>query len=139
VDEEGAPGAVCYVGLGKPYDDGSVCRIVDPNTCECLGEGRSGEIWLDGPSKTKGYFADEEKTAASFHAIIKGEGESGHQYLRTGDQGFLWDGDLFITGRMKDLIIIRGRNLYPQVGWYDDALPCPIILVLLLFLHHDHN
>ena len=61
------------------------------------------------------YFDDEEKTQAAFRGIIKGQENSGHIYLQTGDQGFLYKGELFITGRIKDLIIVRGRNLYPQV------------------------
>ena len=109
------PGAACYVGVGGPYSkDGTQCRIVNPDTGECQGQGRIGEIWLDGPSKTRGYFDDEEKTKAAFRGMIKGEEHLGHVYLQTGDQGFLWKDELFITGRIKDLIIVRGRNLYPQ-------------------------
>lgn len=112
---EDTPGAACYVGVGGPYkEDGTQCRIVNPDTRVCQGQGHIGEIWLDGPSKTKGYFDDDVKTQESFRGLIKGEEDSGHVYLQTGDQGFLWHGELFITGRIKDLIIVRGRNLYPQ-------------------------
>ena len=112
---EDTPGAACYVGVGGPYkEDGTQCRIVNPDTRECQGQGFIGEIWLDGPSKTRGYFDDDVKTQESFRGLIKGEEDSGHVYLQTGDQGFLWNDELFITGRIKDLIIVRGRNLYPQ-------------------------
>jgi acyl-CoA synthetase (AMP-forming)/AMP-acid ligase II len=73
-----------------------------------------GEIWLDGPSKTRGYFNDVEKTKGAYNGVIKGE-EGKRTYLQTGDQGFLWQGELFFTGRLKDLIVVRGgRTLYPQ-------------------------
>ena len=109
------PGAACYVGVGTTFSqDGTTCRIVNPDSRECQGECRIGEIWLDGPSKTRGYFADEVKTEEAFRGVIKGEENTGHVYLQTGDQGFLYQGNLFITGRIKDLIIVRGRNLYPQ-------------------------
>ena len=91
---------------------------MNPDTRECQGQGRVGEIWLDGPSKTRGYFDDETKTAEAFRGLVKGEEEGGRVYLQTGDQGFLWEGELFITGRIKDLIIVRGRNLYPQARLY---------------------
>ena len=113
--EEGTPGAASYVGVGSVYRDGTVCRIVDPDTREALGENRVGEVWLDGPSKANGYFGDDVKTAAVFRGVIRGEETSGHVYLQTGDQGFMRDNQLFLTGRLKDLIIIHGRNLYPQV------------------------
>jgi acyl-CoA synthetase (AMP-forming)/AMP-acid ligase II len=62
-----------------------------------------------------GYFADEAQSSEAFHASIQGE-ETGTRYLRSGDEGFLWQGLLYLTGRIKDLIILRGRNIYPQVG-----------------------
>lgn len=61
-----------------------------------------------------GYFGDEAQSAVAFHGRLTGD-SSGTQYLRTGDQGFLHHGALYVTGRIKDLIIIRGRNIYPQV------------------------
>ena len=112
---EGSPGATAYVGVGTPAKN-TMVRIIKPETRECQGEGRTGEIWLDGPCKANGYFCDEAKTKAAFGGVIKGEEDSGHIYLQTGDQGFMYHGNLYITGRIKDLIIVRGRNIYPQVG-----------------------
>lgn len=70
------------------------------------------------PFQAAGYFADDANTQAAFHGVIADERDPNngqHTYLQTGDQGFLHQGELFITGRIKDLIIIRGRNFYPQV------------------------
>ena len=75
-----------------------------------------GEIWVTGPSVAQGYWGRPEATERSFRATLADTGEG--PFLRTGDLGFLHDGELFITGRLKDLIIIRGRNVYPQdIEW----------------------
>ncbi|HEV7784788.1 MAG TPA: fatty acyl-AMP ligase, partial [Thermoanaerobaculia bacterium] len=88
-------------------------RIVDPETGIPCAEGQVGEIWVAGESVAEGYWERPELTAATFGARLPAAGE--RRYLRTGDLGFLGaDGGLFVTGRLKDLIIIRGRNLYPQ-------------------------
>ena len=71
-----------------------------------------GEIWVSGPSVGQGYWQRQEDTEQIFRAHLNNTGEG--PFLRTGDLGFLYNGELFITGRVKDLIIIRGRNLYPQ-------------------------
>ncbi len=71
-----------------------------------------GEIWVSGPSVTAGYWNRPEETESTFHAYLADTGEG--PFLRTGDLGFLRAGELFVTGRLKDLIIIGGRNLYPQ-------------------------
>ncbi|MFP3991482.1 fatty acyl-AMP ligase [Streptomyces sp. E11-3] len=86
-------------------------RIVDPDTCEELKDGRIGEIWLRGASVARGYWARPAETAATFDGHIVG-GEGG--YLRTGDLGALREGRLHVTGRIKDMIVVAGRNLYPQ-------------------------
>ncbi|OBH84168.1 thioester reductase domain-containing protein [Mycobacterium sp. E2989] len=99
------------VSCGKPID-GNVVRIVDPESGQALGEGRVGEVWLDGPSKGGGYWNRPELTAEAFAARIPGDSE--HSYLRTGDLGFLYEGELFVCGRSKDLIIVRGVNCYPS-------------------------
>ncbi|BBU23381.1 thioester reductase domain-containing protein [Mycobacterium xenopi] len=99
------------VSCGKPLD-GNVVRIVDPHTRQDLGEGRIGEVWVDGASKGGGYWRCPEKTAETFEARIAGDEE--HTYLRTGDLGFLYEGELFVCGRTKDLIIVRGVNCYPS-------------------------
>lgn len=99
------------VSSGKPAA-GTVVRIVDPQSRQALGEGRVGEIWLDGPSKGGGYWHRPDVTAETFGARIAGDEE--HSYLRTGDLGFLYEGELFVCGRTKDLIIVRGVNTYPS-------------------------
>jgi len=86
-------------------------KIVDPNTCAILPELAVGEIWSYSPSVTKGYWNKPVETSEIFNAYTNtNEGP----FLRTGDLGFIKDGELFITGRLKDLIIINGRNYYPQ-------------------------
>ena len=98
------------VSSGKPLA-GDVVRIVDPQSRQALPAGKVGEIWLDGPSKGGGYWHRPEVTAEMFGARIAGDEE--HTYLRTGDLGFMYEGELFCCGRTKDLIIIRGVNCYP--------------------------
>ena len=95
---------------GKPVA-GNVVRIVDPESRQALGEGQVGEVWVDGPSKGGGYWHRPEATAEFFGARIAGDEE--HTYLRTGDLGFIYEGELFVCGRTKDLIIVRGVNCYP--------------------------
>ncbi len=86
--------------------------IVDPESLtQCL-PGQVGEIWVSGPSVAQGYWQKPEETEHTFRAYLAGTGEG--PFLRTGDLGFLQDEELFVTGRLKDLIIIRGRNHYPQ-------------------------
>jgi len=95
---------------------GQDLRIVHPeNSIECE-DSEVGEIWIHGDSVAKGYWGREEVTAQTFHAKIASStnGSANKTYLRTGDLGFMQDGHLYVTGRLKDLIIIRGRNHYPQ-------------------------
>ncbi|MEV4918408.1 condensation domain-containing protein [Streptomyces tirandamycinicus] len=108
-----APGgpARTLVGSGRAFA-GQDVRIADPETLRTLPDARVGEIWVRGGSVTAGYFGDPERTAEAFGAVPADE-PSGPGYLRTGDLGFLDDGELYVTGRRKDLIIIRGRNHYP--------------------------
>jgi acyl-CoA synthetase (AMP-forming)/AMP-acid ligase II len=85
--------------------------IIDPESGAVCGPDRVGEVWLKGRSVTLGYWNRPEETFETFHARTKsGDGP----YMRTGDLGFIRNGELFITGRCKDLIIIAGRNHYPQ-------------------------
>lgn len=83
-------------------------RIVDPGTGGEVGDGTIGEIRVAGPSLAAGYHGDPVATSATFV-----DGPDG-RWLRTGDLGFLLDGQLFVTGRLKEIIIVRGRNIYPQ-------------------------
>ncbi|WP_096600989.1 non-ribosomal peptide synthetase [Calothrix sp. NIES-2100] len=86
--------------------------IAHPENCTRCQPDELGEIWIASPSVGKGYWHRTLETEETFHAYVKNTGEG--PFLRTGDLGFLDNGELFITGRAKDLIIIRGRNLYPQ-------------------------
>jgi acyl carrier protein len=83
-------------------------RIADPETGEALYEGQIGEIWISGPVVAQGYWGNAEATSATF--VDHGR----QRFLRSGDLGFLQEGRLHIAGRRKDLIIIRGQNLFPQ-------------------------
>ncbi|WP_071189193.1 condensation domain-containing protein [Trichormus sp. NMC-1] len=86
--------------------------IVEPENCTLCHENEVGEIWVSSPSVGQGYWQRPEETKETFQAQLKDSNEG--DFLRTGDLGFLHNGQLFITGRSKDIIIIRGRNLYPQ-------------------------
>lgn len=92
---------------------GERIAIVDPESRRRCGTHGIGEIWVNGPNVTKGYWQNAAATETTFRARIEGEGDD--TWLRTGDLGFLSDtGDLFVTGRIKDVIIVRGMNHYPQ-------------------------
>ncbi|MFC0191750.1 fatty acyl-AMP ligase [Aureimonas pseudogalii] len=98
------------IGCGR-VAGGQRLEIVDPAAGVALGEGRVGEIWLQGPSVASGYFAPRAEEDGIFAArLASGEGP----FLRTGDLGFRLDGELFVTGRERDLIVLRGRNHYPH-------------------------
>lgn len=100
------------VGCGKPTM-AQIIKIVDPKTCRELARNKIGEIWIHGTNVAKGYWRNPEATDLIFNAKIKNQKKQ--KYLRTGDLGFVReDNTLFICGRNKDLIIIRGQNLYPQ-------------------------
>lgn len=105
---EGAEVALVPCGAGAVDQQ---LAIVDTATRRRCPEGTVGEIWVAGPSVARGYWRRPEETRAVFGARIAGEGAD---YLRTGDLGFLRDGRLVVTGRRKDLLIVRGRNHYPH-------------------------
>ncbi len=90
---------------------GQRLAIVEAETGRLCIDGTIGEIWVAGPSIAAGYRNRPEANAATFGARLVGQPEP---YLRTGDLGFLHEGELFVTGRLKDLVILRGRNHYPQ-------------------------
>ncbi|MFC7440520.1 fatty acyl-AMP ligase [Laceyella putida] len=100
-----------FVGCGHPWFDTQV-RIVHPETWEMCGEGEVGEIWVAGSIVAQGYWNRPDATEETFHVRIKDTGEG--PFLRTGDLGYVHNGHLFITGRLKEVIIIRGKNHYPQ-------------------------
>ncbi len=99
------------VSSGRPSDDMEVA-IVDPATLKRCVAGTLGEVWVKGPSVALGYWGDPEDATKTFRQTP--EGESTPEYLRTGDLGFVWKNELFVAGRLKDLMIQRGRNIYPQ-------------------------
>ncbi|KAL3669567.1 hypothetical protein V7S43_004954 [Phytophthora oleae] len=105
------------VGCGVPSrkDYGIDVRIVDADSGEEKAEGKTGEIWISSASKAQGYYGDEmrEFSVETFQAKVMGDSE-GKTFLKTGDLGVIYNQELFICGRMKDLVIIRGRNHYPQ-------------------------
>jgi amino acid adenylation domain-containing protein len=108
----GSGGAVArQVGCGT-VPAGLDVRVVDPETGRVRPLGSVGELWVAGPGVAAGYWGRPEETAATFGACLASGGEG--PFLRTGDLGFLAGGELHVTGRLKDLLVIRGRNLYPQ-------------------------
>jgi natural product biosynthesis luciferase-like monooxygenase protein/FkbM family methyltransferase len=100
------------VGCGHAWLDQRIV-VVEPESGTELPSGQVGEIWVAGPSVAGGYWERDEETRRTFQARLAGN-PAGPSFLRTGDLGFLADGELFVSGRLKDLIILRGRNLYPQ-------------------------
>ncbi|MBD2345780.1 non-ribosomal peptide synthetase [Anabaena subtropica] len=100
-----------FVSCGRIIPEQQVA-IANPEKLSNCQPDEIGEIWVSGPSVGQGYWNRPEETAETFHAYLSDTEEG--PFLRTGDLGFLHNGELFITGRAKDLIIIRGRNLYPQ-------------------------
>ncbi|PQJ58486.1 fatty acyl-AMP ligase [Photobacterium angustum] len=87
------------------------CAIVDPDKLTRCADNIVGEIWLRSASVSQGYLKQPQTNSLIFEAAIKGEGDQ--YFLRTGDLGFVRDGCLFVTGRLKELIILRGKNIYP--------------------------
>ncbi len=103
--EPGQGNVVMSCGSGQP---GHALRIVEPQALTDLADNQVGEVWATGPSIALGYWRNPEASRQTFVE------QAGRTWLRTGDLGFLRDGELFITGRLKDLLIVRGHNLYPQ-------------------------
>ncbi|ELY22071.1 non-ribosomal peptide synthetase [Vreelandella titanicae] len=113
------------VGCGTP-EPGHAIDIVDPEGLHSLPSGEVGEIWVNGPSVAHGYWQNPEATAQAFvtrdgvswqrtdDADAQNHDARDDRWLRTGDLGFLHEGQLYIAGRIKDLIILRGHNVYPQ-------------------------
>jgi len=99
--------AVVSCGVVHDFD----VLIVDPDSCAELAAGAIGEIWLRGPSVARGYWQNAEASTIAFNASTT-LGNGG--YFRTGDLGVLHHGELYITGRLKEMLIVHGRNLYPQ-------------------------
>lgn len=99
------------VGCGRAAW-GQEIAIVDPATNAVCAPGQVGEIWIKGPSNGQGYWNRPGETSVTFRAFLEDSGCG--PYLRTGDLGFIDFGQLYVTGRVKDVVILRGRNHYPQ-------------------------
>jgi acyl-CoA synthetase (AMP-forming)/AMP-acid ligase II len=112
--EPNATDSRALVGCGQTSPNERV-EIVDTETFSILPDDQIGEIWIQSPSAGTGYWEKPEITEKTFNAMTAdGQGP----FLRTGDLGFFDNGELFVTGRLKDLIIVRGRNHYPQdIEW----------------------
>lgn len=104
-------GISSFVGCGHNVSSTTIAVVHPDSFTRCL-PGEVGEIWVAGPSIAQGYWNKPYETEMVFQAYIANTGEG--PYLRTGDLGFLKNGQLFVTGRLKDLIIIDGSNHYPQ-------------------------
>jgi acyl-CoA synthetase (AMP-forming)/AMP-acid ligase II len=99
------------VSCGQSIRD-QIIRIVDPSTCEACPDSCVGEIWVRGPNVSEGYWNKAEENRSVFGArMAHGDGEP---FLRTGDTGFVRDGHLYVTGRIKEMIILKGRNFFPH-------------------------
>ncbi|MGA2426991.1 MAG: fatty acyl-AMP ligase [Candidatus Acidiferrum sp.] len=111
VSEIGA--ATQIVSCGTPLP-GLTVKIVDPEKHVAQKPGHIGEIWVAGDSKCLGYWNNPELTLTMFRARLVDDSPYDDGYLRTGDMGFFQGGELFVCGRLKDMIIVRGQNYYPQ-------------------------
>ncbi|MDX2247757.1 MAG: AMP-binding protein [Bacteroidia bacterium] len=109
--DENTANALSVVGCGHTWGNQKV-SIVNPDTCDLCDENQVGEVWVAGESVAEGYWNNPEASEKTFRAFITNTGEG--PFLRTGDLGFVYKNELYITGRLKDLMIIRGRNHYPQ-------------------------
>ncbi|MCC2034023.1 fatty acyl-AMP ligase [Microbacterium allomyrinae] len=102
--------ATRVISNGRPPSSTTI-RIVDAEAGEPVADGTVGEIWISSPMVSPGYFRRPDATAETFGHRLPGDDRS---YMRSGDLGVVLDGELYITGRLKELIILRGRNVYPQ-------------------------
>lgn len=98
------------IACGTPAED-SVLLVVDPRTGARCADGEVGELWASGPSVAQGYWGQPALTQETFAARVEGVAGA---FMRTGDYGYLRDGELVVTGRLKDMLIIRGANHYPH-------------------------
>ncbi|WP_370947028.1 fatty acyl-AMP ligase [Amycolatopsis sp. cg5] len=112
VDGEPDSRAAVFYGSGWVTKPSAEVRIVDPDTLMPCARDRVGEIWIDSLTKARGYWGLESQSEATFEARTADGGPG--RYLRTGDIGFLRHGELFVTGRLKDLIILYGHNYAPE-------------------------
>jgi acyl-CoA synthetase (AMP-forming)/AMP-acid ligase II len=111
--EPDARDARTLVSCGRP-GTGLEVAVVDPQTSRRSLPGEVGEVWVHGPSVAQGYWNQPAESARVFRARLDGDPTAGRDWLRTGDLGYLDDGELLVVGRLKDLVIIDGRNHYPE-------------------------
>jgi acyl-CoA synthetase (AMP-forming)/AMP-acid ligase II len=140
VSPDGSSRRVSLVSSGPPTF-GARVLIVNPDTWRRCAPGEIGEIWLSSPSVTKGYWRREEETSETFAAMLADDGSG--PYLRTGDLGVLIDAELFVAGRLKDLLIVRGFKHYPQdleltVERQHPAIRPGCVAVFALEAHDEH-
>jgi fatty-acyl-CoA synthase len=113
--DAGTPGSLELVSCGRPFENHELGIFSDAG--KRLGERQIGEIWFRGPSVAAGYYENPEATAAAFDSEERGS------WLHTGDLGYLVDGELYISGRKKDVLILNGRNYYPQgIEWLVESV-----------------
>jgi acyl-CoA synthetase (AMP-forming)/AMP-acid ligase II len=108
-EDDGGEADLAPVGCGEALDDHRVV-VVDPDNATRCDEGVPGEIWVTGPSVPGGYWSKPEQSARTFHAALHGDPD---RWLRTGDMGVLRHGQLYVVGRYRDVIVVRGRNYAP--------------------------
>ncbi|GAB3495890.1 fatty acyl-AMP ligase [Amycolatopsis cihanbeyliensis] len=123
----GAPRGRRLVSAGRPVEQ--LVRIVEPEWCTELDDGWVGEIWLHGPNIAAGYWGRPEREAAGFGARLESpsQGTPRQPWLRTGDLGFLHGGELYVTGRIEELIVVAGLDHYPQDIEHTVQRVCPVL------------
>ncbi len=109
-----APESAALVSCGRTLGASEMTIVDVTHAPRAAGEREVGEIWLRGPSKCGGYWKRPELSAQVFEARLPGETNGAPTWLRTGDMGFVHDGELYVCGRLKDMLIVRGLNYYPQ-------------------------
>lgn len=112
-EASGVSHALPLMSCGRAVGDTDI-RIVDPNTGIEVAQGRTGEIWCAGAGRALGYWRKPEENQETFEARLVNAPDAHKPFLRTGDIGFMHDDELFVCGRFKDMIIIRGQNIYPE-------------------------
>ena len=138
IEKQEGDGVFTAVSSGWSYELDVI--IVNPESKQQLTENEVGEIWVSGSSVAKGYWGKISLSDEVFHA--RTNPENGKEYLRTGDLGFLNRNELFVTGRLKDLIIINGKNIYPQDIEEHVTQMDPVLFSgysATFSLDHDHN
>lgn len=110
LEEDSVENSIELISCGKPIKN-QIVKIVNSNDRSLCQDCEIGEVWISGPSMCSGYWNDECLTEKVFQNKLSNDE---HSYLATGDLGFMYNDELYVCGRLKDLIIIRGRNLFPS-------------------------